>query len=486
MTKPAKLYLETSGCPKNQADSRQIRGMLAEAGYAFAEEPQDAAVIILNTCGFVDDAKEESIQAILRLSQWKQEGACCRLVVIGCLVQKYGAELAEAIPEADMFLGVANWEDLLAYITSQMQELPGGARLTQTETSQAQTDAAPTHAESESGQALRLIAHAPTGRQDVDLYRPEWAAQSGEEPAGYVKIAEGCSHHCTFCVIPQIRGPYRSRALDAIVDEVRVRVAQGLKEAILVAQDTGAYGRDLAPASSLAELLGALAAIDGLAWIRIMYCYPEEVDEALIEAMRHPKVCPYLDMPIQHIDDQVLKGMGRPLSSARLQATIAMLRKGIPHIAIRTTLMVGFPGETEAAFDSLMAFLDEYPLERVGFFAFSPQPDTPAERLPGQIPQDVKDKRLALATAKRDALLAQWQDAMVGKVVSVMIDEAAGSENAGYYDYEGRTAWDAPEIDGLVSFSDTTLYAPGQIVHLRITHSRDYILSGEITHEPSQ
>jgi ribosomal protein S12 methylthiotransferase len=312
-----------------------------------------------------------------------------------------------------------------------------------------------------------------------------WELQEPEEPAGYVKIAEGCDHHCTFCVIPQIRGPYRSRIPEAIRREVTGRVARGLREAILIAQDTGPYGKDLRPASSLAELLRQLCAIDGLERLRIMYCYPEGVDDDLLAAMRHPKVCPYLDIPIQHIDDQVLRRMARPMGGQKLKEVILRLRRHIPDIVIRTTLMVGFPGETPEAFQALLDFLQEFRLERVGFFAFSPQPDTPAEKLPEQIPEREKEWRLELAQKKQSEILSQWQGSLVGKVLPVFIDGRSGGKG-GLNDYEGRTCWDAPEIDGLVTFSSGQRFNPGQTVRVRITHSGDYLLSGEIANEPGQ
>lgn len=449
------LYLETLGCPKNLADSRQIRGMLIEKGYLFSGSPQEAEIILLNTCGFIDEAKEESIRAILRLSEWKEKGRCRLLIIAGCLPQKYGAELAEAIPEADLFLGVADWRALGEFIDAYTG-----------------SSAAPSH-------TGRFRAGGPEG----DWYRLNWSAAEKDGPAGYIKIAEGCDHRCTFCVIPRIRGPYRSRLPEDIAEEAAARAANGLKEAVLVAQDTGAYGKDLTPVSSLAELVRRLCGIEGLQRIRIMYCYPERVDDALIEAMKHPKVCPYLDIPIQHVDDGVLRRMGRRLGGKRLKGIIRRLRDGIPDIAIRTTLMVGFPGETEEAFQSLLDFLEEYRIERAGFFSFSPQPDTPAEGMPDQIPEEEKERRLETARRRQTEILERRNASLVGKVLEVMIDEETGGEGKRRY-YEGRTLWDAPEIDGLVSLGSEKKLLPGQTVNVRITHSADYILSGDITDEP--
>ncbi|MCL1804454.1 MAG: 30S ribosomal protein S12 methylthiotransferase RimO [Clostridiales bacterium] len=448
------LFLETLGCPKNQADSRQVRGKLLEEGYAFTDEPQDAEIILLNTCGFIDEAKEESIQAILRLSRWKKKGRCRFLAVMGCLPQKYGSELEEALPEADLLLGVNDWEAL-------------SKRLGE-------------YAERKAPAVKPEIMPPEPG-----LYRARWSVMEKSSPADYIKIAEGCHHRCTFCAIPQIRGGYRSRTPEDIIAEAAARAAHGLREAVLVAQDTGAYGRDLHPASSLAELVGSLCAVEGLLRIRIMYCYPEEVSDELIEAMKHPKVCPYLDMPMQHVDDDVLRRMGRGLGSEELKGAVRRLRESLPEVAIRTTLMVGFPGETEEAFRSLLGFLDEYRLERVGFFAFSPQPGTPAESLPGQVDEEIKERRLEAAQLKQARILAQRNDSLVGRVIPVMIDEETGM-SAGRRYYEGRGPWDAPEIDGLVGFGSEEALAQGCLVNVRITHSGDYILSGEIADEPCQ
>ena len=452
------LYLETLGCPKNQADSRQIRGMLAASGYAFTPAPQDAEVILVNTCGFIDDAKEESIGAILRLSLWKKKGRCRMLAVIGCMVQKYGGELETALPEVDLFLGIRDWKDLPLFIGQGANPAQGGT-----------------------GRTQKLYVSLPEG----DDYRIDWSLAEAESPAGYVKIAEGCDHRCTFCVIPQIRGGYRSRRPETIVGEVTLRVANGLREAVLVAQDTGAYGRDLEPAYTLAGLIGRLATIEGLERIRIMYCYPEEVDDGLIAAMRDPKVCSYIDMPIQHVDDDILRRMGRPADSRRIKDVFDKLRESLPGIAIRTTLMVGFPGETEESFRSLLDFLEEYRPERVGFFAFSPQPGTPAETMPDQVPEEEKERRLAVAQETRDRLMARRSDTQVGQTLRIIIDEETGMDKDGYY-YEGRSCLDAPEIDGLVSFRCADRLFPGQLVDVRITHSRDYLLSGEVDHDPCQ
>lgn len=450
-----KVYIKTMGCPKNQVDSRQMAGMLRQDGFCLVDAPQAAEIIILNTCGFVDAAKEESIEAILELAQYKSIGQCQQLIMVGCLVQKYGAELAEALPEVDMFLGTSDWTHLVQYIEQQKKQ-QGYNRLT-------------------------------VGRPEEYLFNNEWSLDmlAAEPHTGYVKIAEGCDHRCAYCVIPMLRGVYRSRPKEDIVFEVKERVKAGLREAVLIAQDTGCYGKDLKPRETLASLLRALCEIEDLRWIRIMYCYPEEVTQDLLEAMQHEKVCAYIDMPIQHVSDSVLLAMGRPLSSAKLKEKIQMIRQALPEVFIRTTLMVGFPGETQENFAEMLDFLKEYKLERAGFFAFSPQPGTRAEKMPGQVPEPEKERRLNLAQSIQAEILAEKEGTLIGRVVWVMVDGRADTDTGeqAVVLWEGRTQWDAPEIDGLVIFRGNSLLKPGDLVPVRITHSHEFTLLGELVHE---
>ena len=465
------IYLKTLGCPKNQVDSRQIAGMLSGAGYGFTEEPSQAEIILVNTCGFIDDAKEESINAILAMSRYKKRGVCRILAAVGCLVQKYGQELAEALPEVDLFLGVTDWVRLLELLDQHFSAEPE-------ERPQKQAD--------DSGCRRLLI-----GPYDQHLYSNAWALQQiKEEPSGYLKIAEGCDHACTYCVIPSIRGPYRSRPLEEIVEEARARARRGMREAVLIAQDTGAYGRDLKGGETLALLVQELCKIPELAWIRLMYCYPEGLDEELLEAMGHPKVCPYLDMPIQHVSDRILKRMARPITGAELKEKIRSLRQRLPEVSIRTTLMVGFPGEGEAEFQELLDFLEEFRIERAGFFAFSPQPGTPAEKLSEQVPEKEKERRLELAQARQAEIMALGEEKRIGKILPVIVERllpslssAKGQSSPVSCLYEGRSPWDAPEIDGQVVFGGPPGYRAGDIVPVRITHSQDYTLMGELTDE---
>lgn len=445
------IYLKTMGCPKNQVDSRQMAGMLAKGGYDIVDAPQAAEIILLNTCGFVDEAKEESIQALLELAQYKQIGQCKTLVMLGCMVQKYGEELAENLDEVDLFMGTSDWIHLL----DTLDERHGRTKV-------------------------------QIGKPEQYLFNNEWLETESEEPhTGYVKIAEGCDHRCTYCVIPALRGFYRSRSIESIVEEVQKRVDAGLREAVLVAQDTGYFGKDLQPKHTLAELIRALCKIEKLDWIRIMYCYPEEIDDELLLAMKHEKVCPYLDMPIQHVSDPILKAMGRPFTKKQLVDLIHRVRREIPSMFIRTTMMVGFPGETDDHFNELLTFLEEEKLERAGFFAFSPQPGTPAERLPHPVAEEEKQRRLALAQGIQAKILAERESALIGYSVQVMVDRLAEDQLADtkVQLWEGRTCWDAPEIDGLVIFRSFEEHHPGQLVQVKVTHSHEYTLLGEIINE---
>lgn len=445
------IYLKTMGCPKNQVDSRQMAGMLAKGGYNIVDAPQAAEIILLNTCGFVDEAKEESIQALLELAQYKTMGMCKTLVMLGCMVQKYGDELAENLDEVDFFMGTSDWIHLL----DALDDLHGQAKV-------------------------------QVGKPEQYLFNNEWIETEKNEPhTGYVKIAEGCDHHCTYCVIPNLRGCYRSRSIQEIVEEVQKRAEAGLREAVLVAQDTGCYGKDLEPRQTLAELIQALCGIEKLEWIRIMYCYPEEIDDRLLQAMKHKKVCPYLDMPIQHVSDPILKAMGRPFTKKQLVDLIHKVRREIPRIFIRTTLMLGFPGEKPEHFDELLSFLTEERLERAGFFAFSPQPGTPAERLPHPVAEEEKQRRLALAQSIQAEILAERESALIGQLVQVMVDRLSEDQLADttVQLWEGRTCWDAPEIDGLVIFRSDKNHFPGQLVQVKVTHSHEYTLLGEIFNE---
>ena len=462
MRKKPLLYVLTLGCPKNQVDSRQVIGMLKEEGYDFTDLPQAAEIIILNTCGFVDEAKEESIRAILDLAQYKKTGCCRFLAVMGCLVQKYGDELVGAIPEVDCFLGLADYPALLPLLR---EVIPGKAAK---------------RLETKGLMDNRLVVSPPENL----CFTHRWTYVDVEAPAGYVKIAEGCDHHCTFCAIPQIRGKYRSRRPEEILAEVKTRVAKGLREAILIAQDTGCYGLDLLPQTDLAALIAMLCALQDLQRIRIMYCYPEGVNPRLLAAMAHPKVCAYLDMPIQHIDDGLLRKMARPISSEKLRQVICALRE-IPGMVIRSTMMVGFPGETPEAFSAMLAFLEEVRLERVGFFAFSPQPGTAAAAYGQQVPEEEKERRLELAQSVQSRILKEKEGELVGTTIHVLVEEETEKQGE-MWQYEGRSFRDAPEIDSMVAFGARKPVAIGEIVPVTVTHSQDFMILGEMADEPGK
>lgn len=441
----------TLGCPKNVVDSEQIRGLLTKAGFIPVDNPDDAEVIIVNTCGFIESAKQESIDTVLALANYKNEGKCEYLVMSGCMVQKYAPELAEALPEVDLFLG-----------TGDLPELPHFL---------AELDAAQT----------KIVVSEP----EKYLYDDNIARDfSTIKPYAYVKIAEGCNNCCTYCVIPQLKGVYRSRKIASIIREVNDLVAHGVKEVILVAQDTTSYGIDLAGESLLPELLRELCKISGLAWIRLLYCYPDFItDELLLTIKSEEKICKYLDIPLQHIADPVLKAMGRAMSKQTIYSLLKRIRTEIPDVILRSTFIVGFPGETKECYNELLAFLQEIKFDRAGFFAYSQEPGTVAALLPGQLSNREKNRRVEKATKIQEKILAEKNARLVQQKLTVIVD-GISAEYEGLW--EGRTRGDAPEIDGLVFFKPTATLRPGDIVTVKVTHSEKYSLIGEITDESGE
>jgi ribosomal protein S12 methylthiotransferase len=441
----------TLGCPKNVVDSEQIKGLLSKAGFTAVDNINDAEVIIVNTCGFIESAKQESIETVLALANYKNEGKCKYLVMSGCLVQKYAAELAEALPEVDLFLGTGDLPELALILT--------------------ELESAPT----------RIVISEP----EKYLYDDSIARDfSTMKPYAYVKIAEGCNNCCTYCVIPQLKGTYRSRKIPSILQEVNELVAHGAKEVILVAQDTTSYGIDLAGESLLPDLLRELCEIPGLAWIRLLYCYPDFLtDELLLTIKREEKICKYLDIPLQHIADPVLKAMGRAMDKRTIYSLLQKIRTAIPDVILRSTFIVGFPGETKECYNELLAFLEEMQFDRAGFFAYSQEPGTVAALLPGQLSNREKQRRLEKATKIQEKILAEKNARLVQQKLTVIVDgESAEYEGL----WEGRTPGDAPEIDGLVFFQPTAVLRPGDIVTVKITHSEKYSLIGEIWNESGQ
>jgi ribosomal protein S12 methylthiotransferase len=426
------------------ADSRQITGMLGQTGYRFVDKAESADILMVNTCGFVDSAKEESINAILDLAGHKAAGHGKNLVVIGCLVQKYGRELADALPEVDLFIGTGDMPDL----SYRLSRLNSGGR--------------------------GLYAGPP----ERYLFEDRWVSVPKSGHFEYVKIAEGCDHHCTYCAIPAMRGRYRSRPRASILREAEALAAGGCRELILVAQDTSLYGVDLGQSQGLCDLIEDLEQISDLEWIRLLYHYPEGIHERLLDMMaRRRKLCAYLDLPFQHISDGILKKMGRPLRSQDIRRLIGRIREIIPQVTLRSAFIVGFPGETETRFQELLDFLKEAQLDRAGFFVFSPQPGTAAAALPDPVDDSVKEERLFRAEALQNGILKAKQNRRVGQNIEVMVDRASPEQEMWW---EGRTCGDAPDIDGVVYFLSEKTHEPGTVRSVHITHSQGYSLIGEL------
>ena len=431
------------GCDKNLVDSEVMLGLLDAKGYQMVDDETLADVIVINTCCFIHDAKEESIQTILEMAQYKTEGRLKALIVTGCLAQRYQKEILEEIPEVDAVLGTTSYDKIVETVE---EALAGNGHL-----KLADVDALPL----------------------VDVKR---LVTTGGHYA-YLKIAEGCDKHCTYCIIPKIRGNYRSVPMERLLKEAEELAEQGVKELILVAQETTLYGKDLYGEKSLSKLLRELCKINGIRWIRILYCYPEEIDDALIQVMKEEKkICHYLDLPIQHANDTILKRMGRRTSKQQLKKIVRKLRQEIPDIALRTTLITGFPGETQEQHEELMEFVDEMEFDRLGVFTYSPEEDTPAAEMSDQISEEVKQERQAeLMELQQDIVFDQAED-MIGQEVLVMIEGKVADENA----YVGRTYKDAPNVDGLIFINTDEELMSGDFAKVKVTGALEYDLIGEL------
>lgn len=441
--KNKKILFISLGCDKNLVDSEVMLGILADRGFEMTDTEDDADIIIINTCCFINDAKEESINTILEMAEYKKTGPCKALIVTGCLAQRYKQEIVDEIPEVDAVIGTSKYDEIFDAVD---QALKGSHFLDVDD--------------------LDRLPSVPGKR----------ILTTGGHYA-HLKIAEGCDKHCTYCIIPKIRGNYRSVPMEQLLAEAASLAEQGVKELILVAQETTLYGMDLYGKKSLHILLQELAKIKGIRWIRILYCYPEEIYPELIETIKNEKkVCHYLDMPIQHASDAILKRMGRRTTKAQLKETVSLLRKEIPDIVLRTTLIAGFPGETQEQHEELMAFVDEMEFERLGVFAYSPEENTPAASMPDQIPEEVKEER-------RDAILELQQEIafdkaadMVGRTLYAMIEGKVADEPA----YVARTYADSPDIDGYVFVNTGEMLMSGDFVKVKITGSAEYDLIGEL------
>ena len=435
-----KVHLTTLGCPKNQVDSELMLGALTEAGFPLADRPEDAECLIVNTCAFIDRAREESVATILELARLKERGRCRSLIVTGCLTQRYGGEILREMPEVDGILGTSNLSRIVDLVRQ----------------------AANRH---------DWATSAPPGYL-YDATTPRLLA--AKVPYAYVKIAEGCDMGCTFCAIPQFRGRHRSRPLADIVSEVEALAARGIQEAILVSQDTLAYGRDLPGGGDIGDLLLALGETR-MPWIRPMYLHPAHVTDRLIAKWRRARIVPYLDLPVQHGDDGILRAMRRAVTARRMKEVVAAFREAIPGLAVRTTVLVGFPGESEAALQNLLEFLDEVRFDRLGVFTYSPEDGTPSPGFPDQVPAEVAAERAAIVQDLQDRIAWERNQTLVGAVTDVLVD---GPSQDPAFAFEGRTAGQAPEIDGVVYLRGGR-FEPGRFARVSIVEVEGYELVGE-------
>ena len=441
-----KILFISLGCDKNLVDTEVMLGMLASRGYEMTNDEQEADIIVINTCCFIHDAKEESIQNILEMAEYKKNGSAKALIVTGCMAERYRQEILDEIPEVDEVLGTTAYDRILDAVDA--------ALAGQHEVMTADLDALPLP------ETKRLVT---TGGHFA-----------------YLKIAEGCDKHCTYCIIPKIRGNFRSVPMERLLKEAQDLAEQGVKELILVAQETTLYGKDLYGEKSLPKLLRELCKISGIRWIRILYCYPEEITDELIQVMKEePKICHYLDLPIQHANDTILKRMGRRTSKQELIDIVQKLRKEIPDICLRTTLITGFPGETQEQHEEVMEFIDTLEFDRLGAFTYSPEEDTPAFSFENQVPDEVKqDRRDEIMELQQEIAFEKAED-MKDRVLEVMIEGKVADENA----FVGRTYKDAPNVDGLIFVNADVPLMSGDFCRVRVTGALEYDLIGELADE---
>jgi ribosomal protein S12 methylthiotransferase len=443
-----RVYMHTLGCPKNRVDSEIMLGTLVREGFRLEQDPARAEIIVVNTCGFLQSAEEESVDAILELAAMKQEGRCRKLVVAGCLVQRHAEELSRELPEVDHFLGTGAYAEIARVVSD--------------------------------AQAKRLVV------PDPDFVHSAASPRVNSLPShtAYLKIAEGCDNACAFCIIPALRGAQRSRPVDDVVAEAAALAAQGTVELSLVAQDLTAYGQDLPGRVRLHHLLPELARVDGIRWLRLHYAYPRDVPDALVEAIAgEPKIVKYLDMPLQHSSDRLLRSMKRGRDSVFLRELLARLRSRVPGIALRTSLIVGLPGETEEDFQDLLRFVEEQRFERLGVFSYSQEKGTPAAEMPGQVPEEVKRERHARIMELQQGISAEHQRSLLGRRLEVLVE---GRSEETEHLLAGRHAQQAPEIDGLTYVNEGVAY-PGEIVTVEITDAHAYDLVGKVVaRDPSR
>ena len=441
-----KILFISLGCDKNLAESEEMLGLLTAGGHEITDDETQADAIVINTCCFIKDAKEESVETILEMAEYKKTGSCHALIVTGCMAQRYQKEIIEEVPEVDAVLGTTSYGD----IVKALEEAVAGNHF----------------------EEFRDIDYLPdTGSKRVLTTGGHF---------GYLKIAEGCDKHCTYCIIPKLRGKFRSVPMERLIAQAEDMAEQGVKELILVAQETTVYGKDLYGKKSLHILLKKLCEIRGIRWIRILYCYPEEIYDELIETIRdEKKICHYLDIPIQHASDRILKRMGRRTSKQELIDIVGKLRKEIPDIVLRTTLITGFPGETEEDHEELKEFVDEMEFDRLGVFTYSPEENTPAAEMADQVPEEVKEERRdELMELQQEISYDRGQD-RIGQELLVMIEGKVADESA----YIGRTYGDAPKVDGYIFVQTGELLMTGDFAKVRVTGALEYDLIGVLSDE---
>ena len=434
------------GCDKNLVDTEMMLGMLEEKGYTFTDDETQADIAIVNTCCFIGDAKEESINTLLEMAELKNNGQLKVLIAAGCLAQRYKDEIQKEIPEVDAIIGTTAIDAI--------------------------------------AQAVDEAVNKQSKNHLCSIDREVWGQGKRLVTTGghfaYLKIAEGCNKRCTYCIIPSLRGAYRSAPMEQLVEQAKTLVDQGVKELILVAQETTLYGVDLYGKKSLPDLLRKLSEIPGLVWIRILYCYPEEITDELIEAIATlPKVCHYLDMPIQHCSDEILKKMGRRTTKAQIVSLVEKLRERIPDICIRTTLISGFPGETREQFEELYNFVDEMEFDRLGVFTYSQEEDTVAGAMPDQIPEEEKAARRDEIMELQQEIAFEKADNQIGRKLTVMVEGKVADDEV----YVTRTYQDAPNVDGYLFLQTSATLMTGDIVRVVVTDANEYDLVGEIEPE---
>ena len=442
-----KVGMVSLGCPKNQMDAELMLAKLANAGMEITPDSGLADVVIVNTCGFIEDAKKESIENILEFASLKKEGRIKKIIVTGCMAERYRDEVQKELPECDAVLGLGANRDIVEVV----REVVGGQR---------------------------VQSFPDKGCWDLDGDR----LQTTPSFFAYLRIADGCDNRCAYCAIPLIRGGLRSRSMESLVEEAQMLARAGVRELVLVAQDVTAYGYDLYGESRLPELLEALCAIDGLRWIRLFYCYPQRINDRLLGVIRdQKKIVKYMDIPLQHVSRSVLRAMNRTGDAESLTRLIAHIREQVPGIVLRTTLMTGFPGETEADFEELCAFVKEARFERLGCFAFSPEEGTTAAEMPDQVPQKVRERRRDIVMDEQMRVVDAYNNAQVGQTFEVLVESFDRYAECWF----GRSAGDAPDIDGKVFFTcpDGVRPKPGTFVNVHITDTMDWDLMGEYVDE---